>query len=63
MYHTAFFHTSILMSFPPVPRFVVLPVLLAVLSAAPARADDAAEIAGLAQSGKGEEALRRIDTI
>jgi ketosteroid isomerase-like protein len=42
---------------------VVLPVLLAVLGSAPARADDAAEIARLAQSGKGEEALRRIDTV
>jgi Flp pilus assembly protein TadD/ketosteroid isomerase-like protein len=51
------------MSFPPVPRSVVLPVLLAVLGIAPARADDAAEIARLAQSGKGEEALRRIDTV
>jgi hypothetical protein len=67
VYHTAFFHTPILMSFPPAPRprlgFVVLPVLLAVLSTAPARADDATEIARLAQSGKGEEALRRIDTV
>jgi len=54
------------MSVPPVPRpglaSLVLPTLLAVLSAGPAHADDAGDIARLAQSGRGEEALRRVDT-
>ena len=41
----------------------LLPLLLAALGAAPAHADDAADIARLAQSGKGDEALKRIDAI
>jgi ketosteroid isomerase-like protein len=44
------------------PLLTMLP-LLAALSATPAHADDAAEIARLAQSGKGDEALKRIDAI
>ena len=41
----------------------MLSVLLAALGASPAHADDAADIARLAQSGKGEEALKRVDAI
>ena len=44
------------------PLLTMLP-LLAALGATPAHADDAAEIARLAQSGKGDEALKRIDAI
>lgn len=58
------------MSFPPLTpsrlrlcRLTMLPLLLAALGALPAHADDAADIARLAQSGKGEEALKRIDAI
>jgi tetratricopeptide (TPR) repeat protein len=57
------------MSFPPStpPRLrslllTILP-LLAALGAMPAHADDAADIARLAQGGKGEEALKRIDAV
>lgn len=58
------------MSFPPLMpsrlrlcRLTLLPLLFAALGAMPAHADDAADIARLAQSGKGEEALKRIDAI
>lgn len=58
------------MSFPPLTpsrlrlcRLTMLPLLFAALGALPAHADDAADIARLAQSGKGEEALKRIDAI
>lgn len=55
------------MSFPPFPtrrlRRLLLPLLIAALGSAFARADDAADIARLAQSGKGEEALKRIDAV
>jgi Tfp pilus assembly protein PilF/ketosteroid isomerase-like protein len=45
------------------PQLSLLTVLLAALGASPAQADDAADIARLAQSGNGEEALKRIDAI
>ena len=55
------------MSFPPLTsrrvRSLLLPVMLAALGAAPARADDAGDIARLAQAGKSDEALKRIDAI
>jgi Flp pilus assembly protein TadD/ketosteroid isomerase-like protein len=58
------------MSFPPFmlprPRFpalTMLSLLIAALGAMPAHADNAADIARLAQSGKGDEALKRIDAI
>ena len=58
------------MSFPPLtpprlrfPLSAMLPLLLAALGASPAYADDAGDIARLAQSGKAEEALKRIDAI
>jgi len=58
------------MSFPPLmpprlrfPALTMLSLLIASLGAAPAHADDAADIARLAQSGKGDEALKRIDAI
>ena len=57
------------MSFPPStpPRLrslllTMLP-LLAALGAAPAHADDAADIARLVQGGRGDEALKRIDAV
>lgn len=58
------------MSFPPFtplrlrfPLSTMLPLLFAALGAAPAHADDAADIARLSQSGRGEEALKRIDAV
>ena len=55
------------MSFPPLTsrrvRSLLLPVMLAALGAVPARADDAGDIARLAQAGKSDEALKRIDAI
>ena len=51
-------------SFPPIRfRFLVPPLLALLLGAGPARADEAADIARLARSGQGEEALRRIDAL
>ncbi|MET0962347.1 MAG: tetratricopeptide repeat protein [Noviherbaspirillum sp.] len=55
------------MSFPPFPprrlRALLLPLMLAALGTVPAHADDAADIARLAQAGKADEALKRIDAI
>lgn len=55
------------MSFPPFPtrrlRRLLLPLLIAALGSASARADEAADIARLAQAGKGEEALKRLDAV
>ena len=55
------------MSFPPFStrrlRRLLLPLLIAALGSASAHADEAADIARLAQSGKGEEALKRIDAV
>jgi Flp pilus assembly protein TadD/ketosteroid isomerase-like protein len=45
------------------PQLTLLTMLLAALGASPVYADDAADIARLAQSGNGEEALKRIDAI
>lgn len=44
-------------------RFLVPPMLALLLGVGAARADDAADIARLARSGQGEEALRRIDAL
>ncbi len=66
MYHTGFFRTLRLMSsfFPPSRfRFLVPPLLALLLGVGAAQADDAADIARLARSGQGEEALRRIDAL
>lgn len=67
VYHTGFCRAPSLMSFSPLTsrrlRILMLPVVLAALGAAPVRADDAADIARLAQAGKGDEALKRIDAI
>jgi ketosteroid isomerase-like protein len=51
-------------SFPPTRfRFLVPPLLALLLGVGAARADEAADIARLARSGQGEEALRRIDAL
>jgi colicin import membrane protein len=51
-------------SFPPFRlRFLVPPLLAILLGVGAAHADDAADIARLAQRGQGEEALRRIDML
>lgn len=51
-------------SFPPTRfRFLVPPLLALLLGVGVARADEAADIARLARSGQGEEALRRIDAL
>ncbi|MFL6715956.1 MAG: tetratricopeptide repeat protein [Burkholderiaceae bacterium] len=51
-------------SFPPLRfRFLVPPLLALLLGASAARADDAADIARLARTGQGEEALKRIDAL
>jgi len=51
-------------SFPPLRLRYLLPPLLAILlGVGAAHADDAADIARLAQRGQGEEALRRIDAL
>lgn len=66
VYHTGFFRTRRLMSssFPPTRlRFLVSPLLALLLGVGAAQADDAADIARLARSGQGEEALRRIDAL
>ena len=45
------------------PALTMLSLLMAALGTVPAHADDAADIARLAQGGKSDEALKRIDAI